>query len=286
MEFDSIPEGIDAVCVGLKSPGKRPLVIVDRNKPELRKRFTLGHELGHLLIPWHAGLIIDDIHLFEENFEESHIEAEANRFSSELLAPTDWINSNFDLIGDPAKSMLQIADKAKISIPAAYFRIATIGPIGLLFARESNGVLRNVGRTTGTIAAAPMHGSQYDPNMYSIAKHYSVTHGGEIYHWWAFADEVAIPSIFDNGDWRLLLAEIVGGLGLTPEEDKKFKQSLNGTLSNVNSQLRENRTPERMYSRILQRLHSAAAQNYRIQFILDHPQCHPFISARVSAFLT
>lgn len=285
LEFDSIPGGIDAVCVGLKTPGKRPLVIVDKDKPELRRRFTLGHELGHLLIPWHAGMIVDDIHLFEDNFEEAYIEAEANRFASELLSPAEWMTSNFDMLGNTAKSVREIAQKARISIPAAYYRIAAVGPSGLLFARERGGVLTNVGRTSGTIASAPFPGSHYNSSLYPIARHTSVAHGGETYHWWAFDDEIKIESSHEDGDWRVMLNEIVGGLGLEDEKAKKFKQSLNGTLSNVNSQLRESRSHGRVYSRVLQRLHSLAPQDQKIQFLLDHPRCHAFIHARVAAFL-
>jgi len=62
LSFRHIPEpGVDGICLNLKVPGKRPKVVVNSGNPTTRKRFTLAHELGHILIPWHLGSIIDNL---------------------------------------------------------------------------------------------------------------------------------------------------------------------------------------------------------------------------------
>ena len=99
LKFISFPfDGIDGVSLNLKVPNKPTKVIVNYNNPMVRKRFTLAHELGHILIPWHVGTIIDFIDqnhssLNQEQLEYWNIESEANTFAAELLMPKLWIES-------------------------------------------------------------------------------------------------------------------------------------------------------------------------------------------------
>lgn len=55
-----------------------PVIWINRNIPNDRKRFTLAHELGHLVM-----------HLRSENLEkpEDQKEIEANEFAGEFLMP-------------------------------------------------------------------------------------------------------------------------------------------------------------------------------------------------------
>lgn len=285
LEFDNIPEGIDAICVGLKSPGRRPLVILDNNKSERRKRFTLAHELGHLVIPWHAGLIIDEIHLFETNPEDAYVEAEANRFASELLAPSKWLRANFNF-SHAAVAQRAISERANISVPAAFIRLAAAGPSGLVYAKELNGSFVNVGRTKGTVAAPPAIGARYNVSDFAIATHSQTSHGDYIYHWWSFDDDAEGFEFIEGLDWKAILTEMISVLRLDLEQEKKFKQSLNGLMASVNSQLKDGRSESKLYNRICQRLHSARLQDDRIGAIVDHPNFQQFVSARVTAFLS
>ena len=54
-EYCSIPFRVDGICLDLKRGGKRPGIIINVDQPRRRRRFTLAHELGHVLIPWHRG---------------------------------------------------------------------------------------------------------------------------------------------------------------------------------------------------------------------------------------
>src|SRR5436190_23962328 len=44
--------GVDAVVVRLDQP--RPQVMLRADASEHRKRFTMAHELRHILVPWHV----------------------------------------------------------------------------------------------------------------------------------------------------------------------------------------------------------------------------------------
>lgn len=62
----------------------KPLILVSRNKPVPRQRFTAAHELGHILLG-HVGK--GQLVNREPSPTDSPIEREANIFASRLLAP-------------------------------------------------------------------------------------------------------------------------------------------------------------------------------------------------------
>lgn len=79
----------DAICYGIES---KPTIIYNPDTIETRFRFTLAHELGHIKIPWHVGMV--SCHTDEEEIDEyeyNQIETQANVFASELLIPSDWL---------------------------------------------------------------------------------------------------------------------------------------------------------------------------------------------------
>lgn len=90
VEEAEIPFGGDAICINKEN---RPLIIYDINSIESRLRFTLAHELGHIKIPWHTGMIschtVDEQNINQNEYQS--MENEANVFASELLMPTFWI---------------------------------------------------------------------------------------------------------------------------------------------------------------------------------------------------
>lgn len=69
-------EKVDGRSIYTKN--KQPIIFIDKSIPTDRKRFTLAHELGHLVM--HMGFIIP---------EERDVEDEAHRFASEFLVPSN-----------------------------------------------------------------------------------------------------------------------------------------------------------------------------------------------------
>lgn len=87
VEFEFECAGFDGVS--LITDSGVPLIIVERKMPNDRKRFTLAHELGHMVM--HA-MCNDPISIHRDR------EDEANRFASEFLMPASRIrNSLFGL---------------------------------------------------------------------------------------------------------------------------------------------------------------------------------------------
>lgn len=78
--FDFGSELIDGFCQH-SCDGLPPLVFINSNQPKDRYRFSLAHEIGHLIC---------------HQTPHPEQEIEANRFASELLMPTREIKNDFD----------------------------------------------------------------------------------------------------------------------------------------------------------------------------------------------
>lgn len=95
VEYRSFPVEADGVTLGLGET-KKPHIIINSDKPKTRQQFTLAHEFGHVVIPWHTGIIASHINGEDVgDFEYREMESEANRFASELLIPSAWIKNEF-----------------------------------------------------------------------------------------------------------------------------------------------------------------------------------------------
>ena len=61
IEEAEIDPGVSCDAISIRHPtGKhRPRIILNRRlyKGVARERFTLSHEIGHLLLPWHCGTV-------------------------------------------------------------------------------------------------------------------------------------------------------------------------------------------------------------------------------------
>lgn len=120
---------------------RRPGAIVigvDKKQAAQRQRFTVGHELGHLLL--HDG---DEVHVdkdFRVNFRsassstaEDVEEIEANTFAATLLMPMQFLLKDLQGVVVDIEDQGQVAELAtayEVSLQAMTFRLTN------LFARE------------------------------------------------------------------------------------------------------------------------------------------------------
>jgi len=76
-------------------------IFFNANRPMPRRRFTIGHELGHFLLPWHRqtnfSCTSDDI----SSRTKADWEIEANQFSAELLMPRQLVKKRLIANKDP-----------------------------------------------------------------------------------------------------------------------------------------------------------------------------------------
>jgi Zn-dependent peptidase ImmA (M78 family) len=224
--------GVDGVSLNLKTPGKKPTVIVNSKLPKTRQRFTLAHELGHLIIPWHLGTIVDDIYNDAyKNFLYSQLEQEANRFAAEILLPEKWIIKKIsDNTLELAQLHKQIARESGVSDHATAIRLIKYLPKNIIYIAEEFGIVEHTAKTERTIASLQKKNSEFDKDFYiHIKAHSKFASSTTYYHWYELNTEIEL-SCSDERSWREILNKITRDIH-PKEGDEKFKKSINGIIS-------------------------------------------------------
>lgn len=113
--YDGYIDGIDSDGETTILPDGVPLIIYNKAKPRERKRFTVAHEIGHILLD-HVGKY--QLINREPSPNDNPIEQAANVFASRLLAPACV------LWGCNAHTPEEIMKLCDISFQAAEYRAA------------------------------------------------------------------------------------------------------------------------------------------------------------------
>jgi hypothetical protein len=281
VESLEIPFDVDGITIKLR--GTVPRILLNSLNTNLRrKRFTLAHELGHVIIPWHFGTIIDDdtelIHLHYHP-----VEAEANRFASELLMPSAWIQEIVDHFDNPQAIIDGVVEGADVSFQAAIIRTVAFLTPGLVYAQLSDvGKVISSGKSPNTPVYPPEWGKRVDPaSLYPFSEdQFSFRQGGCTYFWWRFPDRVEIEDVGDPRDWREILNNIVEDIGVPQSARGKFKQSINGIIASRHDMERRSGTPlaEALLAGCITRFRS----DPQLRSFVAHRDFEAFLSKRVT----
>ena len=286
LTYTDIPMDIDGVSADLKVAGKRPHIFVNNGMPAKRQRFTLAHEIGHVIIPWHTGTIFDvtAINESDNNIEYWEIEKEANAFATELLIPSSWVEELVQQNSfDAADLHRQIVKTADVSDIAACLRLIQFLPKGYVFvALDQGNYVQYSARSEGTIAS---NLSQHE--LFDIDKHYAYcenrsfveTFSG-VYYWFKLPTDMKLPINDGNCDWRTILRSIFEDLGLDKPLEQKKTQQLNGVLGFANSLAKRSCPPskESLFSACIQRLEGKP----HLEVLTHHPEFSKFLSAKIN----
>lgn len=131
LQIEPLEGGLSGV---LYREGGRTVLGVNGWHAEVRQRFTIAHELGHLQLHQDA-LFVDG--LLQRDATSSRAvnthEIEANAFAAELLMPRHLLLAELrerlpkSGVADPAKLTRQLAQKFEVSEQAMEFRLANLG---------------------------------------------------------------------------------------------------------------------------------------------------------------
>lgn len=254
LEFDQIPVSCDGLVVGLHR--QRPLILLDDRAPSRRQRFTLAHELGHVLLPWHTGAFACDTRwsVFSGGgVAFSQAEPEANRFASELLVPTKWLGAIIDRLGaDLVSPLLHAIEVADVSAWVACLRLVRMLPSGFVFAMvDLSGRVLLSGQSDGTRLSPPGAGERLDRRLldrFAVSVE-EVRYGARRIVWWRFGergDDDAAPA--DETPSGILLDGLLER-HLPEHERTRVRQSLGGVIGAANSiAMHEGRSrPDQLY---------------------------------------
>jgi Zn-dependent peptidase ImmA (M78 family) len=123
------------------------IAINSRSWPQ-RQRFTLGHELGHFLLPKHNCFMECSANDMMSRLRLNPIEVEANEFSAQLLMPESLFTSHPDYPESPdCRALVSLADCCDVSFKACAYRYQDLfrHPLGLIFSQygEVRSIRRN-----------------------------------------------------------------------------------------------------------------------------------------------
>lgn len=143
-----VTEGFEGML--MTNPEKsQGVILVKANANHQRRRFTIGHELGHYLLPWHRQL---EFSCTSENIKDSsaanstrgiEMEAEANAFASELLMPTAAFKKLQCAVGEPdIEQVVKLAAHFDSSIEATARRFMNLSDYPVAFVFSHNDTIR------------------------------------------------------------------------------------------------------------------------------------------------
>lgn len=243
------PFDCDAITVGLVS--ERPTIFLKDGVPRLRRRFTLAHELGHVVIGWHIGDVACSPYRGGSpqaegpNLEGQRVlslagfrgnEREANSFASQILLPWSYLNdlaSNEDM-----NYLLDGVDAAEISAHAGLLGLSRALQPGFVFSfQKVTGEPLTYITSPGT--SLPFRNSQVNRRLLQReAKDSGETSlGRRSVAWYRLTEHDHMPS--DDGiSSRELLSEAIQSTNLSPSAADALAKKIQAVASGLLSKLR------------------------------------------------
>lgn len=284
LQYKSIPvEGVDGLSLNIKIIGKKPIVIINEDISKTRQLFTLAHELGHLIIPWHCGINLEETYLNPgvAEWDYRDMEQEANRFAAELLMPEEFIKKLSSSAGSLAELHQEVCRLIGVSEHAAAIRLCQILPRNIMFIAFADNEIKYHGLSIGSFIKLPISYPFIPSDIYPDAQEYSkFSNKGYTFHWWNVGERDMDYTEIDNRTWREILNEI---LEWYPDA-LQFKRSLSGKIGSVNSTLQRdgNVSAERLYSACYNRL----LHDEDMSLLTKHKDFHLVLSKRVAELIS
>jgi Zn-dependent peptidase ImmA (M78 family) len=278
VEEDDIPGNVDAVTI---TERKRPLIILDANQPYYRRRFTLAHELGHIIIPWHIGTFSCHAHKYVmvEDSLYGSIEAEANRFASELLIPSYWAKKTVLHLTKKDVTLTGILEHivraAEVSLPAACYAVYKYLEPGYIVISE--GINLRL-KSPGTLVRRIEDIERFDENslnQFSSDKGLIETESYTL-KWWRFIPEAILIKPQDESNSRVLIKEIIYSMYGDSKEGEHLLQSINGIIGSINSMFKPNNAEEFHFM-----LNQRIAGRPELSRIVKNPRFKEFLVKRI-----
>lgn len=99
------------------------VMAVNKQHPDVRQRYTLGHELGHYLNHRDSVKSFEDTVYFRSK-QKSSMEYMADQFAARLLMPENDVN---ELVSRGIKTVKEMASKFGVSLEAMKYRLEQLG---------------------------------------------------------------------------------------------------------------------------------------------------------------
>ena len=207
-------------------------ILVHRDRPEARKRYTIAHEIGHYVNPFHRS---DSLRCAERDLAADHhptverakeMEVQANQFAAELLMPRQQVDKFLgDTTGADIRHILGMVERFDVSKEASARRyVARMWqPLAVVFSKE--GRIRYVKSNDDFPRLGVWSGYLLPAGSLSLASKASV---GRVSDWLKVDSAVWLEYGYRRGVWEQTLAQ-KNGFRMTllkVEEEGKIKKTL------------------------------------------------------------
>lgn len=229
---------IDGLTVECSSPN--PQVFFRDDPDELRTRFTLAHELGHIVLGWHIGLAECSMSSQPGRHPD---EQEADAFAAELLIPAKWIHTRSLSHGFDMESLIRVAEVARASTTASLIALCSALLPGWAFQMNSNPpMVSEFGRVP----------KKSELDRFAYAKGTTSMHGQTV-RWWRLVEGVQMPSyaFSDKGEARAAL-----DASLAKSTTRLDRQKIEGKVAGHLGHMRRKVSGDALFSHILYALGS------------------------------
>lgn len=274
-----VPFPVDALLIGLRGRPAlpRPLIVLNSSRMDghattadarrRRRRFTLGHEIGHLHMSWHVGNRMCAGEPDTVSGRQSEHEQQAYAYARRLLVPRRWLDT--EVVGLDVPDMFKALSKAD-----AHWLVLVLG---LIRALPSGYVLAEHLRTITTAYMSP-HTRVHQPSTSSpldvraldaMAEEAGTNVlGDRRTRWWRVPTALKLPDV-TGLDSRELLQRIADDLGLAGPHRVSAIASVNAIAGMAKQKLlaQGGVTPETLLAALTQR----AAGNRGAQVLSQHP---------------
>ena len=269
LEYLDIPYGVDGITIGIGG-GERPKILVNSSAPPTRQKFTLAHEIGHIVIPWHTGTIVSHVDPGESDYAYQQMESEANRFAAELLMPTEWLTSEFERSQSVKEYFCRILEQVGTSKEATFYKIFKSLPAPIVCANiDSTSRMISLQRSI-SLPYTPTRGERMDRTSYTadnIFEEFEIE--GQHYMSWLFVGRQIEET--DARSWRDIFDEIMNSTNMNHK-----RQSVNSILS-VGAHKAKGQSVPDMCGSVLRTF----SDRDELSAIVNHPLFEQYIIKRV-----
>lgn len=271
VELHHFPVNADGITIGIGGE-KKPQILINSDSPETRRKFTLAHELGHIVIPWHTGTIVSHLGKIEANTEYRQMESEANQFAAELLLPSSWIRDKEKNISSVEKFIKNILDDSGASRDAALIKIFNTIDLPIICTEvDKEGLIISCYRSGSSPSSASLIGRNINEDRIfstsSSEERFEL--GDRSYVAWVFSIDIFIET--DPRPWREVLNQI-----LEETNSQSLLLSINAILpSKYNSN--KDKTEAELCSLALQ----AYDGRGKFDLVISHPLFPQYVIKRV-----
>jgi Zn-dependent peptidase ImmA (M78 family) len=288
VEIAKIPGTFEALLVRKPKNRVRPLLITNYELTiKTRYRFTLAHELAHMLIPWQTGTILCNASITYQASQplSRQMEAEANRFASELLVPLAWASERLKDPGETlANRIHEMAREAQVSAEVAVLAAHRALPADtiLLLVDSAKKICLSKVSPESMFADVPARGELLNEKKLGRLGELSKAKLGSRYVY-ALDCSASTVGAMSQPDTRELsndvLANILGEIEPNDDSRHALLCSVNGIVGYANNLAKLSRDESIILATLHQRF-VRFKERADLAAVIEHPRFHAYLAVK------